>query len=118
MSESNFLIELKLKNNAQLTVTNETPKGRYIIRLPTITMVDNTNVTLDMSTLNNATGNSTQIPVYIPYGDFSVTIMGVIALPVEVFGIIANILSVTIFTHRVMRNSPINWYGVIKLIIN
>lgn len=37
-------------------------------------------------------------------------ILGLISLPIISFGLCANILSICIFTHRVMRGSPINWY--------
>uniref|UniRef100_A0AC34QK84 G-protein coupled receptors family 1 profile domain-containing protein n=1 Tax=Panagrolaimus sp. JU765 TaxID=591449 RepID=A0AC34QK84_9BILA len=36
--------------------------------------------------------------------------LGLISLPIISFGLCANILSVCIFTHRVMRSSSINWY--------
>ena len=37
-------------------------------------------------------------------------ILGLISLPIISFGLCANILSVCIFTHRLMRISSINWY--------
>lgn len=37
-------------------------------------------------------------------------VLGLISLPIISFGLCANLLSICIFTHRVMRGSPINWY--------
>lgn len=46
---------------------------------------------------------------YVFYGQWSVFLLAGVGIPVEVFGLIANILSIRIFTHRVMRRTPINW---------
>jgi hypothetical protein len=46
---------------------------------------------------------------YDPYGDFSILVLGYVAFPVELFGLVANILSIRIFTHKYMKNNPINW---------
>ncbi|MFH4976363.1 hypothetical protein AB6A40_003072 [Gnathostoma spinigerum] len=37
-------------------------------------------------------------------------LLGIITLPVIIFGLIANIISLRIFSHRVMRASSLNWY--------
>ncbi|KAJ1355199.1 hypothetical protein KIN20_012511 [Parelaphostrongylus tenuis] len=37
-------------------------------------------------------------------------LLGLVALPIIVFGLCANLTSVRIFTHRVMSSSSINWY--------
>uniref|UniRef100_A0A7E4WA33 G_PROTEIN_RECEP_F1_2 domain-containing protein n=1 Tax=Panagrellus redivivus TaxID=6233 RepID=A0A7E4WA33_PANRE len=47
---------------------------------------------------------------YVFYTYEEKLILGLISLPIISFGLCANILSICIFTHRVMRNSPINWY--------
>lgn len=49
-------------------------------------------------------------PNYDSYGDAEIRVMGFIALPVILFGLFANIISIRIFTHRVMISSSINWY--------
>lgn len=36
-------------------------------------------------------------------------ILGLVALPIVVFGLCANLTSVRIFTHRLMSSSSINW---------
>ncbi|PAV88218.1 hypothetical protein WR25_22190 [Diploscapter pachys] len=48
--------------------------------------------------------------LYEPYDPLDVVVIGLVALPLFVFGLIANITSVRIFTHRLMASSPINWY--------
>ena len=37
-------------------------------------------------------------------------LLGLLALPIIAFGIVANLTSVRIFTHRLMSSSSINWY--------
>ncbi|KJH49507.1 hypothetical protein DICVIV_04341 [Dictyocaulus viviparus] len=37
-------------------------------------------------------------------------LLGLVALPIIVFGLCANLTSVRIFTHRLMSSSSINWY--------
>ncbi|KIH62165.1 hypothetical protein ANCDUO_07554 [Ancylostoma duodenale] len=37
-------------------------------------------------------------------------LLGLVALPIIVFGVCANLTSVRIFTHRLMSSSSINWY--------
>ncbi len=49
-------------------------------------------------------------PCYTSYSTASMYIMGFAAIPVFVFGIISNVISVLVFTHKAMRNSLINWY--------
>lgn len=44
------------------------------------------------------------------YGYEETLLLGLIALPILVFGLVANLTSVRIFTHRLMISSPINWY--------
>uniref|UniRef100_A0A914RWQ0 G-protein coupled receptors family 1 profile domain-containing protein n=1 Tax=Parascaris equorum TaxID=6256 RepID=A0A914RWQ0_PAREQ len=40
----------------------------------------------------------------------SVAFTGVLALPFIVIGLMANAMSVRIFSHRQMRIQPVNWY--------
>ncbi|VDN55764.1 unnamed protein product [Dracunculus medinensis] len=39
-----------------------------------------------------------------------VILLGLVTLPIVIFGLLANLTSVRIFTHRLMFSSSINWY--------
>ncbi|EGT53834.1 hypothetical protein CAEBREN_01787 [Caenorhabditis brenneri] len=47
---------------------------------------------------------------YVKYEGLERIVLGLIAVPVIMFGILANITSMRIFTHRIMAGSSINWY--------
>uniref|UniRef100_A0A0N5C447 G_PROTEIN_RECEP_F1_2 domain-containing protein n=1 Tax=Strongyloides papillosus TaxID=174720 RepID=A0A0N5C447_STREA len=48
--------------------------------------------------------------VYSFYEYPEIILLGVVAFPLIIFGIINNILSILIFTHELMKTSSINWY--------
>ncbi|KHN81369.1 hypothetical protein Tcan_05975 [Toxocara canis] len=49
------------------------------------------------------------------YDNEEVLLLGMVTLPIIVFGLCANLTSVRIFTHRLMISSSINWYlGVLS----
>lgn len=48
--------------------------------------------------------------VYQFYEYFERLLLGLVALPIIVFGLCANLTSVRIFTHRLMSGNSINWY--------
>ncbi|VDK42481.1 unnamed protein product [Anisakis simplex] len=53
--------------------------------------------------------------LYQFYDYEEVLMLGLITLPIIIFGLCANLTSVRIFTHRLMINSSINWYlGVLS----
>ncbi len=61
--------------------------------------------------MNNSTEMDLQMDCFYDwYGAASVVILGLVSPPIICFGLSANVLSVRIFTHRMMRNTPINWY--------
>ncbi|EFO92106.1 hypothetical protein CRE_13708 [Caenorhabditis remanei] len=47
---------------------------------------------------------------YASYEALERIILGLVAVPVIMFGILANVTSMRIFTHRIMSSSSINWY--------
>ncbi|KAF1759697.1 hypothetical protein GCK72_016164 [Caenorhabditis remanei] len=47
---------------------------------------------------------------YSSYEPLERIILGLVAVPVIMFGILANVTSMRIFTHRIMSSSSINWY--------
>lgn len=49
--------------------------------------------------------------IYLFYPQLSVFLLGHLALFVELIGIVANCLSIRIFTTKYMKSSPINWFA-------
>ncbi|PIC37599.1 hypothetical protein B9Z55_016171 [Caenorhabditis nigoni] len=47
---------------------------------------------------------------YASYEGLETLMLGLIAVPIIMFGIMANVTSMRIFTHRIMSSSSINWY--------
>ncbi|CAI5449165.1 unnamed protein product [Caenorhabditis angaria] len=48
--------------------------------------------------------------VYEKYFEAEKLVIGIFVIPIIIFGILANITSVRVFTHRIMASSSINWY--------
>ncbi len=47
---------------------------------------------------------------YSFYDEEEKLLLGLVALPIVVFGLFSNVLSAKIFTHKTMFSSSINWY--------
>uniref|UniRef100_A0AC34QK57 G-protein coupled receptors family 1 profile domain-containing protein n=1 Tax=Panagrolaimus sp. JU765 TaxID=591449 RepID=A0AC34QK57_9BILA len=50
------------------------------------------------------------------YGATENVLLGIVALPLILVGLLANAISIRIFSHRYMRQQPINWYLLILAI--
>lgn len=59
--------------------------------------------------VDNVTERCTCLEYATP-GDFTTAMMGVVSLPVVIGGVFANVLSLMVFSHPMMRHLPFNWY--------